>query len=548
MFSLYFGRSNRSPVHRVLAAPAALIDDVYAACPALREVAGGLGLILQVLLSEVSEPPGRTVPAPYRLICEIAGFEPHQIEQGNARANEVLDSVMQALATTNSFRLVEIEHSHGDRLARRLRLDRLPESVAAGSESARMTLNLDLALWREVPVLGRPRRLNRTASARREAELKDSLPTYGNTVDLTQSLLQYLNEATKQKTFSRLKREAGSPATQEFVRGRYPDAESFQRVAAVLRDVQFLAKPVYAPSAKTPRVHALGRNATGLPSPVRRQITGALGWVELDLAHAQVACNARRWNVEAAMELLSDRRYSFWDDLLRHMGADPASLREAQTYGDFKGLLKPVVHGLSFGMGARRIMRFGLQDGEEPDTESARLIESVTNSTFEEAGRRLCSHRLLSAMLEARREMYRRIREEGGWTDPFGRHHPYEVEPRRPGEHWDRGNEGSLLAIDTQATELLLLEPVIRAAIDGLNEAKKRNEQPSFRIVLWQHDGFTIKPRQRSRAETEVRKLQRLVCERATELGIPTALTVDVGPDIEPPWPEVQPVSNAADT
>ena len=72
----------------------------------------------------------------------------------------------------------------------------------------------------------------------------------------------------------------------------------------------------------------------------------------------------------------------------------------------------------------------------------------------------------------------------------------------------------SALAQDAQAVELDLLLPVL-----GL--AKRTNK---FRILLWQHDGFTVKFTEAGKEERWHRRILKVVNEKAIELAIPTQL------------------------
>ena len=72
-----------------------------------------------------------------------------------------------------------------------------------------------------------------------------------------------------------------------------------------------------------------------------------------------------------------------------------------------------------------------------------------------------------------------------------------------------------------QAVELMLLEPIVDAAI---LEAEKM--QPEYRIVAWLHDGFVVKARRRPDALQ--RKLSHLVARQTDRLGVPTALEARV--------------------
>lgn len=501
-------------------APVALINTLKDQHPGLRRDSAALALCLHLLLTDTVEPPGRTVPASYELLGQIEGATPRQTGGRNYEALPFLERTTNALRreTQSQIRLV-VTPPVAQELARRLRLDGVPDEIEQMASHARHVISIDRTQWRVVRPDG-TFKLNTSAEAKKRQELLLSLPTYDNTPPLSAQLQRYLNSLSPQ-VFSRLKKEAGSAETEKFVHAHYPDSEATGGPGWILRRIQFMAVPIYGPSPKTPRIHARWQNATALPSAVRQDITCRLGWAELDLAHAQLACNARRWNVRDVLGLLERPNYSFWDDLIGWLrkGKAPVS---PEDFKRLKQVLKPAVHGLSFGMGKSRIKRFGElkdpEEGIEPDPAVIRVVEEVSGRSFENAGRQLLSHRILRAMLRARSDLYARVQADQGWTDVFGRFLPLE----------GKANPGSLLAVDTQAMELQVLKRVIYRAI-----RERETGNPAFTIMLWQHDGFTIKARNRSRLPTVIGLLQRDVELQAERCGIPTRLTVDVGPDCQ---------------
>lgn len=511
----------RDAVYRVDLAPSALVDALRERSPGLGESPGALGLVLHLLLTEAVEPPGRTAPCPHALLGEIAGASASGIEHRNFRAEDFLDHVRAALEAGGGDRVGLVVSSPEPRLrqARRLRLDDVPADIADMAAEARLAVRVEPGEWVEVRPDG-TFSLNHTAAARRRQDLMDSLPTYDNTPELSSALQGYLN-GHDARTFAPLKREAGSDETVRLVESLYPRVEDRERVAATLRSVQLNPVPIYGPSPSTPRLHARGRNATSLPSAVRQDITRRLGWVELDLAHAQLACNAARWSVRSVLERLGADGYAFWDDLMVGLGADPDDLRRREAYSRFKSVLKRPVHGVSFGMAQKRVRRLGVEPGASLTADEAEAVEAACGAVPGEVGIRLVRHPVVADMLRARYRLQRRVVADGGLTDTFGRFLPLA----------EGQNPGALLAIDAQAMELRLLEPVIREAVAARRRFERQaRARPPYSVVLWQHDGFTVRARDRARLPAVVRSLQRSVADRAAELGVPTALTVDVAP------------------
>lgn len=67
----------------------------------------------------------------------------------------------------------------------------------------------------------------------------------------------------------------------------------------------------------------------------------------------------------------------------------------------------------------------------------------------------------------------------------------------------------------SQAQEMALLLPAI-------DLAKKREGE--FKIVLWEHDGFSVHFTRKDRIESESQRIMDAVNERCLKLGYPTRL------------------------
>ena len=111
------------------------------------------------------------------------------------------------------------------------------------------------------------------------------------------------------------------------------------------------------------------------------------------------------------------------------------------------------------------------------------------------------------------------IRERGYAVDVFGRKITTGANGYGPADDLDYSR--SILAQLNQARELWLLEPVI-----GLAEAEQAKARPAFRLVLWQHDGFSVKYRSDAERERWEPRILAGVAERAERHGYPTRLEV----------------------
>jgi hypothetical protein len=85
-----------------------------------------------------------------------------------------------------------------------------------------------------------------------------------------------------------------------------------------------------------------------------------------------------------------------------------------------------------------------------------------------------------------------------------------------------RDEARSALARQAQAIELKLLEPAL-----ALAEAEDQKKDAAFQIVLWQHDGFSVKFRRKADRDRLSRRIIEAVDAEARRLGIPTRLEVE---------------------
>lgn len=515
-------RSSRRPrrIEVEEVAPRALVEAVGASYPGLTLGTGLLRFVLHALLTP--HRAGAAVPVPNGLLAAVFG-QGHLHRQHRFPSRRSIQALADALdapaagAEPADVVLYGFNYRASESYAVELR--GLPAGVVRLAQEAREIPadgRITLEGWVYVGPSGRTRALDHDMAAVRK-EMEESLRPPDGAAALTQRLQGYLN-GINASVFKPLRNAISAPETGAFVREEFPDGRRRGIVLSTLRAVLRQPVPIYQTSERTPRIHAVRQNATGLPSSLRQHLTERLGWVELDLAHAQLACNARAWEVEGALTVLAAEDYVLWDDLMGHLGADPHSLAERRPalYRALKGVLKPTVHGVSFGMTEWKVKRFGLAMGDPDEAEVAAILREATGRPLGEAGELLLSHRVVGAMLEAREGQRRALYQEGGRTDALG-------------TAWDlkkRGDWKRVLARCSQAHEMKLLEPVIDDAL--AQQAKRR---PRYRIVLWQHDGFTVSPKGRGEAERgEVaRRLVDLVEGRAREMGVPTRLKV-VGP------------------
>lgn len=261
-----------------------------------------------------------------------------------------------------------------------------------------------------------------------------------------------------------------------------------------LRDLIALPKPIYTAYTTTPRLHALGYSLQNCPSWMRRTL--GRNWIELDLQSAALAIAQYHWDLPELGTRLNDG-VSIWKTLHKEIAP-----RFDQAL--FKVIVKTYAISMLMAAGSNGAAWYSRLEHEAVTGRfpSNKLIKDVqAHPVFEEIRQ--------AAWDEARAV----IREPT--TTVLGAE-----------------LDGSTLKPSNIISQLLfsyewpLLAPVVQLA---MAEADRKN--PRFRLMIWQHDGFSINVlgSGSSRRKTVVNELQALVQERAREMGIMTRLVVDHG-------------------
>ncbi len=501
-------------------APRPLVEALLADYPSLELETGLLRFAIHVLRTPTRR--GEIVPVPNGLMAEIFGqsrLAANRRFPSLASITALADALDAAVPGRPPVHVTLYPYDFRRRLSYAVEFVGVAPEVKEMAEESRDVPpdnRITLDGWVRVEPNGSVHGLYHDAPAVREA-MESSLRSNEGAADLTLRLQEYLNgHATA--VFAPLRSTLEERETGAFILESYRDGGRRGSVVAVVHDVLRQPVPIYQTSPKTPRLHAVRRNATGLPSALRQHVTERLGWVELDLAHAQLACNAAAWGVQDVLDTLGQSGYEVWPDLMGHLGA-ASGLKDSDPplYKALKDVLKPTVHGVSFGMRKWKVKRFGLEAEDIDEPQAADTLAAACGKSIAEAGRLLTDHPIVGAMLEAREEQREIVYAEGGREDVFGTWRPLE----------SKGDWKKVLARCAQAHEMMLLEPVVDDAV-----AEQAKARPRYRIVLWQHDGFTVSPKGGQEAEriAVTRRLCRLVECRAAEMGVPTQLKVDVGP------------------
>jgi hypothetical protein len=131
---------------------------------------------------------------------------------------------------------------------------------------------------------------------------------------------------------------------------------------------------------------------------------------------------------------------------------------------------------------------------------------------------------LLEEIYRVRAQIRKRINEQGGLEDAFGRLVPLSAwDGKKKEDRW-RG----VLAYVNASYELALIWECFEAAIEEKKwAAQKNSRRPRFRIWLLQGDGFTLRVDRKRDPEPIIERLKERVGKKAEELGMVTALSVE---------------------
>ncbi len=258
--------------------------------------------------------------------------------------------------------------------------------------------------------------------------------------------------------------------------------KEFQTQLHVLRSVYFQPTPVYQPSpaGRTARVFPLGEGILSLKKELRKEV--CVGWHDADLKSAQLAILGKLWEIEPIQVFLLSGR-SFWAEILDWL-AVPAG---TDQWTKAKEVCKEVLYSLAFGMGLPGL-RGKLTKGLRP-LGIARPY-------------RFLEHPLIAVLFQRREEKINELISAGLAYTCFGKKIVVTT----------KEDARSALAQQAQAVELRIVHAAYELAATT----------DDFRIVLHQHDGFTVAFRRR--ADDWKERINEKVRERADSLGIHTFL------------------------
>jgi len=249
-------------------------------------------------------------------------------------------------------------------------------------------------------------------------------------------------------------------------------------------------QPFYVPSSKgnTVRLFEINKGLQGIHSHLRHILTQDS--VEVDIQNAHLAIIAKLWNIQEIQDFLSTGK-SIWEELLPAMGYEyPNPVLKAQ--------LKDFFYGLIYGMSLKTL--------------EVGMTQVFGYTPF----MKFYKHPLVIAVKEGRNKRLKELRSKKLHVTPLGK----EVKPYcyTDKDGYFESNLTSILSQEANELEMLLLEPIFDLCLSS----------KEMTIVLYQFDGLTINFQKRSRRLPLIKKLKKLVEERAESLGIITTLTYSI--------------------
>lgn len=265
----------------------------------------------------------------------------------------------------------------------------------------------------------------------------------------------------------------------------------------LLRVIQEMPQPFYRPSRETntDRVFGVRPSLLDVPGDVRAALTRPAKWVELDLRSAHMAIASAVWGIPSLAALVASPG-GIWDTLFVQLGI-PNALPDARRKR-IKEVLKGALYATVFGMPVTSLKAMV--------TTGMNLIgESVRGQDFTDTP-------IIQQVLTGRAAFYTAMRNGAVVLPPTG----IFIDPGRKVEEQ--------MATIAQSYEAVLMYPILRYEQEEIDRARATGQQPDFRIMLWQHDGCSV--RFNKRKATHIEGMQAAVDAVAAQYAIPTRLEV----------------------
>ena len=249
------------------------------------------------------------------------------------------------------------------------------------------------------------------------------------------------------------------------------------RQRKIIEAIKEDSRVFYRPSAlgRSPRLYATNESVLSLQSSVRKAF--CRGWVEADLVSSQFIILAGILNAPIALGHIATMQETGWH-LWTYL--HEASGGQGRPTGRDKAILKELVYGICFGMSVKTITKRLAQAGKS----------------------QLRKDPLIRELLRKRAQWFQEIKRAGYILDVWGNRHEMAE------DRW----EGSLAATFIQAIEM----EIISAVFDYQERAGGTYD---FKVMAFQHDGFTVSVSDKARYEYMKKGMNRAVKAKAREIG-----------------------------
>lgn len=255
----------------------------------------------------------------------------------------------------------------------------------------------------------------------------------------------------------------------------------------ILCAIQEDLKPLYQPSksGNTVRIFAFNDSMLSLKKSIRKVL--CKGWIEFDLASAQLAIVSQTWNIPFIRDYLNNGN-KIWKDLCNHLNLPYTE--------DIKADLKVALYALVYGKTVTKLKQ---------------LIKETIGEEYVDLW---LTHPVIKAILAARMIKIKKVLKDKQLTTIFGKTIKITGKDRTEINAKIR----SALAEESQAVEYYLILPVLELA----------QSTKDFVITLVQADGFSCSFTDKSKQQRWIGRILQSVQQRADILSIPTHLELEI--------------------
>ena len=320
--------------------------------------------------------------------------------------------------------------------------------------------------------IGRQRRETQEALRAKEADAPSDTSRY---------IMRRMNERPS-NVFTRHVVPQVAEAREKVASMDLEDEELRQHYFKVLQYVERQPQPFYKPSerGRTDRIFPANPSALSLPKRVRDVLSER--FVQVDLKSAHLMIGAALWGCQEALRWLQRPGYSIWEGLWRHFRLDWEGDEWRYLFPEFKAACKEALYSTLYGMGEQYVRgQFTRTLGDVLKPVPLRIInDEGLHSMHEYAARRLVSHPVIAALLNARDRELERIDREGGAKTATGI--KAEIDPEAGVD------AASVLATVAQSYE----QEIMKGILLYEEEHPDLCGSTDFRVALWIHDGAAV--------------------------------------------------------